>query len=233
MLAELIGGNRWRPIAAVGAVTVIAAISFFTAAGGGSTRLPAPPRIAAAARSSHAPLSPSNQSDTYAQVDSAPLTGCSASVSNPQPSQGATAETVSVIAVAAAQVRVEADYAHTRSVHTASADSSGRASVSFAINHAVAGVTVPVKVTASFSTSRVTCGSSFTPVATATNASAILSPATLFPAVTKLLPGAPTLAQLPALPPPTTKPGAPPPPVVPAPPPPRHRHRRHRHHLRP
>jgi hypothetical protein len=214
MLAELIGGNRWRPIAAAGAVIVVAPIIFFTVAGGSSSaRLPGPPHVAAAARSNHANSSQSKQGETFTQIESAPLTGCSASVSDPRPSQGATAETVSVVAVAGAQVRVEADYAHTRSVHTALGDATGKATISLSIDHALPGVTVPVKVTATLARSKVSCQSSFTPAAAAP---AALPPLTTFIKVSSLLPGLPTVTQLPALPPPTT--GKPAPPTPPAPP---------------
>jgi hypothetical protein len=219
MLAKLIEGNRWQPLAATGTVLVVAAIIIFTLTGGGSpARLPTPPRVGTAAKSGHGSPSQSGQSETFTPSESARLTGCSASVSDPRPPQGATAETVTIVSIAGAQVRVEADYSHTHSVHTGSADVSGKVSLSLPINQATPGVTVPVKVTATLARTKVTCGSSFTPVSAAPPST--LTSASLFPLVSKLLPGVPTLAQLPALPPPTTNPGAPPPPVVPPPPPP-------------
>jgi hypothetical protein len=220
MLDGLIGGNRWRPIAAAGAVIVLATIAFFAAAGGSSPRLPTPPHVAAAARSGHGNTSQTTQPETFTPVESAPLTGCSASVSDPRPPQGATAETVTVTSAAGAQVRVEADYARTHSVHSALGDSTGKATVSLPIDHANPGVTVPVKVTATLAQTHVTCGSSFTPAAAALTP---LQPLNTFAKVTTLLPGAPTLKQLPPLPPPTTgNPPASPPPPPPAtlPPPP-------------
>ncbi len=220
MLAQLIEGNRWRPLAATGTVIVVAAIIFFTMAGGGSSvRLPTPPHVAAAAKSGHSGPSQSDQSETFTPPESVRLTGCSVSVSDPRPPQGSTAETVSIVSVGGAQVRLEADYSHTPPiVHTGSANVSGKVSLSLPINHAAPGVTVPVKVTATLAGTKVTCGSSFTPVSAAPPPA--LTSASLYPQVSTLLPGAPTLAQLPALPPPTTNPGAPPPPVVPPPPPP-------------
>jgi hypothetical protein len=213
MLDDLIGGNRWRPIAAAAALVAVGLIAFFTIAGGaGNSHLPTPPHVVSAARSGHSGTSPNSQPDTVTPLESAGLTGCSASVSDPTPPQSATAESVSVTSAAGAQVRMEADYTKTHSVHTAVADPTGKVTFSLPINHASPGVTVPVKVTATLAHTKVTCGSSFTPVG-----APALQPLSLFPKVTKLLPGAPTLNQLPSLPPPTVKPPSIPPPSTPPP----------------
>ncbi|MGH9078488.1 MAG: hypothetical protein ACRDYE_00125, partial [Acidimicrobiales bacterium] len=218
MLDGLIGGNRWRPVAATTAVIVIGTIAFFAAAGGSSPRLPAPPPVAAAAGHGRTDPSQTTQPDTFTPVGAPPMTSCSASVSNPSPPQGATKETVSVVSAAGAQVRIEADYAHTRSLHTASSDSTGNASYTLPIDHALPGVTVPVKVTASLAQAHVTCGSSFTPIATGVPAALTpLQPLKTFLKVTSVLPGEPTVTQLPPLPPPTTPPPTTPPPTTPPP----------------
>lgn len=93
------------------------------------------------------------------------LGGCTVSVSNPAPLQGQTAETVTVSTTAGAEVRLEADYLHTRSVHSGLADGSGSASFSLGIAHAEPGVTVRVTAGVSLRGVKDSCSTSFTPVA--------------------------------------------------------------------
>ncbi len=93
------------------------------------------------------------------------LTGCTVSVSNPSPVQGQTAETATVTTTPGALVSVVANYAHTRSRHGGLASSSGSISFSLPVQHAPVGVTVGVTATVSLRAQKVTCGTSFTPVA--------------------------------------------------------------------
>jgi hypothetical protein len=92
------------------------------------------------------------------------LTGCVASVSNPSPVQGHTAETVTVTTTPDVLVSVVANYAHTRSRHDGVTPASGTITFSLPVQHAPVGVTVAVTVTASLRGQKVTCGASFTPV---------------------------------------------------------------------
>ena len=105
-----------------------------------------------------------DQPTTYITAPPAPLTGCTVSVSNASPLRGQTAETATVSSTAGAEVRLEADYAKTRSVHSALADGSGNTSFALAISHAQPGVTVPVTATVSLRGAKYSCSTSFTPV---------------------------------------------------------------------
>jgi hypothetical protein len=107
----------------------------------------------------------SNQQQTFTATPLTPLTGCSVSVSNPHPIQGQTAETATIVTTAGAQVRLEADYARTRSVHSGLADSSGAIAFPLPIDHAQLGVTVRVVATATLRGVQRSCQTSFTPVA--------------------------------------------------------------------
>jgi hypothetical protein len=92
------------------------------------------------------------------------LTGCTVSVSDPAPVRGQTAESVVVSTTAGAEVRLEADYVKTRSVHSGIADGSGKAYFALAINHAQPGVTVRVTADVSLRGAKDSCSTSFTPV---------------------------------------------------------------------
>ncbi len=100
----------------------------------------------------------------YTVSPPAVLTGCSVWVSNPAPLRGQTAETATVATTAGAEIRLEADYVKTRSVHDALADSAGNASFELTISHAQPGVTVRVTATASLRGVKYPCSTSFTPV---------------------------------------------------------------------
>ncbi len=223
MFDDLMGGNRWRPVAAAVAVIAVAIIVIFTVAGGSASRnLPTPPHVNSAARSA-GNTTQTTLGSTFVPDESASLSACTVSVSNPHPPQGATGETVTIQSAAGAQVKLEADYARTHSVHNLSANSAGTASYSLSIDHASPGVRVPVKATASLGQTKVNCAASFTPVSTAAVSLPALQPLSTFVKVTKLLPGAPTLAQLPPLPaPPAGSAPVTPPPTTPVtlPPPP-------------
>jgi hypothetical protein len=170
----------------IGVATLAVATVAVTAAasGGGSVRLPLPQ---AAMRSQH-PLAgpagsstggtlpsgadPSNNSaaggvsqpPVYNTSPPAVLTGCSVSVSNPAPLRGQTAETATVATTTGAEVRLEADYVKTRSVHDGIADASGNAYFALTITHAQPGVTVRVTATVSLRRAKYSCAISFTPV---------------------------------------------------------------------
>lgn len=105
-----------------------------------------------------------DQSSLYVTSPPAALTGCTVWVSNPAPVRGQTAQSVGVRTTAGAQVRLEADYAKTRSVHSGIAGGSGTAYFNLAINHAQPGVTVPVTASVSLRGTKDSCSTSFTPV---------------------------------------------------------------------
>jgi hypothetical protein len=92
------------------------------------------------------------------------LTGCTVSVSDPAPPRGQTAETATVRTTAGADIRLEADYVRTRSVHSGIADGWGHAYFPLTISHAEAGFTVDVTATVSLRGAKDTCSTSFTPV---------------------------------------------------------------------
>ncbi len=100
----------------------------------------------------------------YITSPPAALEGCTVSVSNPAPVRGQTAESVVVTTTAGAEVRLEADYVKTRSVHSSIADGSGTADFALAINHAQPGVTVQVTANVSLRGTKDSCSTSFTPV---------------------------------------------------------------------
>jgi hypothetical protein len=93
------------------------------------------------------------------------LSGCTVSVSNPRPPQGHTQQTVTVTAVAGAEVRIVGSYPRATSVHSEVADSTGTAVFNLSIASSPVGVTVGVSATASYRNQKVTCQTSFTPVA--------------------------------------------------------------------
>jgi hypothetical protein len=105
-----------------------------------------------------------NQQPIYTTSPPAVLTGCTVSVSNPAPLRGQTAESVTVATTAGAEVRLEADYVKTRSVHDGLADTSGNADFALAISHAQPGFTVHVTATVSLRGAKYSCSTSFTPV---------------------------------------------------------------------
>jgi hypothetical protein len=171
------------------AVLAVATVAVSAAASGGNpVRLPLPqhasgshqsltPRPSGAAAASTGGTvpggtGPSNGSTdgggglplTYVTSPPTALTGCSVSVSNPAPLRGQTAETATVTTTAGAEVRLQANYVKTRSVHDGLADGSGNASFVLAISHAQPGVTVGVTATVSLRGAKYSCSTSFTPV---------------------------------------------------------------------
>jgi hypothetical protein len=105
-----------------------------------------------------------SQQVIYATSPPAALTGCTVWVSNSAPLRGQTAETATVSTTAGAEVRLEADYVKTRSVHDGLADGSGNADFALAISHAQPGFTVHVTATVSLRKVKFACSTSFTPV---------------------------------------------------------------------
>ena len=93
------------------------------------------------------------------------LTGCVVSVSDPHPPRGHTQQTVTVTAVAGAEVKVVASYPRATSIHSELADSTGTAVFNLSIASSPVGVTVGVTATASYRNQTRTCQTSFTPVA--------------------------------------------------------------------
>jgi hypothetical protein len=171
----------------VGVLAAATVVVSATAGGGHPVRLPLPQaamdlhhaqtvKSAGAGSSSAGAVPPGNDpsasaSDTgadqptiYTTPPAVVLTGCSVSVSNPAPLRGQTAETATVATTAGAEVRLEADYAKTRSRHDSLADDSGTASFALTITHAPPGVTVPVTATVSLRGAKYSCSTSFTPV---------------------------------------------------------------------
>ncbi len=114
--------------------------------------------------SRHSTNGGTDQPQTYTTAPPAVLTGCTVSVSNSAPLRGQTAETAIVSTTAGAEVRLEADYVKTRSVHDGLADTSGNVSFALAISHAQPGITVPVTAIVSLRGTKYSCSTSFTPV---------------------------------------------------------------------
>jgi hypothetical protein len=112
------------------------------------------------------PAGSSNASNNQLYTTPPPpaLNGCTVSVSNPAPPRGQTAETATVSTTTGADIRLEADYVRTRSVHSGIADGSGRAYFPLTISHAEAGFTVHVTATVSLRGAKDSCSTSFTPV---------------------------------------------------------------------
>ena len=92
------------------------------------------------------------------------LTGCTVSVSNPHPPQGHTQQTVTVTAVAGAEVKVVGSYPRATSIHSELADSTGTAVFNLSIASSPVGVTVGVTATVTYRNQNRTCQTSFTPV---------------------------------------------------------------------
>jgi len=117
--------------------------------------------------SPRAPKAPSTGSGPQVVTIAPPvvLTGCSVSVSNPRPPQGHTQQTVTVTAVAGAEVKIVGSYPRATSIHSKLADSTGTAVFNLAIASSPVGVTVGVTATASYRNQKRTCQTSFTPVA--------------------------------------------------------------------
>ncbi|MCL6538054.1 MAG: hypothetical protein K6T28_05675 [Acidothermus sp.] len=102
---------------------------------------------------------------TVTQSSSSPpaiSNGCTARVSNPRPPRYSTVD-IFVQTSPSAQVTATAHYKTKDTVHTTTADASGRASVSFSIAGATVGYTVIVDVTAATSATSAHCTTSFTP----------------------------------------------------------------------
>ena len=87
---------------------------------------------------------------------------CTASMSNPTPSDNST-DDVNVQTAAGAAVSATAHYKTTVTTHTGTADSSGKASIAFNIGGATKGYPVQVDVTVSEGGTTASCSTSFTP----------------------------------------------------------------------
>jgi hypothetical protein len=167
--------NR-RALVIVPAAAIITVIITAVATGSSSVSLPVPQAVVVHQLpfSGHNPGSTSKGTTTTTKPTSTlepgvtvpkitPLTGCVASVSDPHPVQSHTAESVTVVAVAGAEVKIVAGYS--RAVkHNGLVGSSGSIAFSLPISSAPVGVTVPVTVTASLGSVHKTCQTSFTPV---------------------------------------------------------------------
>ena len=156
--------NRHR-ILGVAVVTVAAAASVTVSAlltGGHSVSLPLP-QTAAHQKLPFNGGTNATGSATYTNAPPTPLTGCTVSVSNSSPAQEQTSETVTVRTTAGAQVRLQANYSRTRSIHSAVAGSGGIASFSLPITHAQPGIPVQVSATATLGTTHIACKAGFTP----------------------------------------------------------------------
>ncbi len=160
------------PVAAI--ITVI-----ITAVAGGSSsiKLPEPQAVVVHQLpfSGHASGSTSKGSTTSTTSASSlqpgvtiptltPLTSCTVSVSDPHPLQSHTAESVTVVAVPGAAVRMVAGYSRAKSVHGGLVATGGSIVFQLPISSAPVGVTVPITVTATLQSVHKTCQTSFTPV---------------------------------------------------------------------
>lgn len=168
--------NR-RALVIVPAAAIITVVITAVVSGSSSVSLPVPQAVVVHQLpfSGHTPGSTSKGTATTTKPASnlepgvtvpkiTPLTGCSVSVSNPYPVQSHTAESVTVVAVAGADVKVVARYTRARPSHSGLVGSGGSIVFSLPISSAPVGVTVPITVTASLGSAHKTCLTSFTPV---------------------------------------------------------------------
>jgi hypothetical protein len=93
---------------------------------------------------------------------SSPLT-CSASMSNPTPSDNSTDDVIVHTGVAGSSVTATAHYKSTNTTHTSSAAGNGVAEVAFDIGRATVGYQVTVDVTVAAAGASTTCSTAFTP----------------------------------------------------------------------
>ena len=165
--------RRTAVIAAVAGVATVAITASIT--GGRSSSLPLPhpvvvkPAVTKArsgsGKSTTTTTSPTGLQGGVTTTTLAQLTACAVSVSNPSPTQGNTAETVTVRAVPEAYVTLVARYPSTLIKHTGTADATGTTAFAIAIKHAPVGTTITFSATASLQSTHVNCSSaSFTPV---------------------------------------------------------------------
>ena len=119
-------------------------------------------------RRPHRGIRPSSTGTGQQVVPIAPpvvLTGCTVSVRIPDPPRGHTQQTVTVTAVAGAEVKVVASYPRATSTHSELADSTGTAVFNLSIASSPVGVTVGVTATANYRNAEpAACQTSFTPV---------------------------------------------------------------------
>jgi hypothetical protein len=156
------------PLAAVVTVVITA-----VASSGSNVRLPLPKPVSASVaahktNTGSAPLSldtgpdQSSGSQTYTTAPPTPLTGCTVTVSNPNPPKSQTAETATVVTTPGAQVRLQAIYS--RPITHSGLASTGTYAFPLPISHVPVGHTVQISVTVSLRGVKKTCTTSFTPV---------------------------------------------------------------------
>jgi hypothetical protein len=204
-------GHRLKAAVTVAAILVVVAVGLTLSLGGNkSVALPTPEHvsIAGADHTVTAASQPTHQLPFYTGTSPAALTTCTVSLSNLHPLQGHTDELVNVATAPGAQVRLEADYSNTKSVHISQAGTGGDAPFALRIDHAQPGITVRVWAVATLGSEHLACVSAFAPVSAPTPHLALLSPISLFQPGTPLITAHPTGSSpvVVVVPPPTASP---------------------------
>ena len=204
-------GHRLKAAVAVVAILVVVAVGLTLSIGGNkSVALPTPEHvsISGADHTVTSASKPTQQLPFYTGTSPAALSTCTVSLSNLHPLQGHTDEIVDVATTPGAQVRLEADYANTKSVHISQAGTGGDAPFALRIDHAQPGITVRVWAVATLGSEHLSCVSAFAPVSAPTPHLALLSPISLFHLGAPLKTAPPTgnSPVVVVVPPPTTSP---------------------------